>query len=188
MTSPWKNLLPDLHADYLEDALHGKPLTGEKAGRIRAIENSANESAVTILRGLAVVGSMLAEAHDEMEPTDLVSVGLLVHHLAHLGADLAFLEVNANSYLNPPAEAINPAPGRGDPVQRLPLADYATNRQAQTAKRLGMSPRGLSKAIREGRQIFVTEAPDGAICAVEEKPFPSQRRDLGRPQSEVNNG
>jgi hypothetical protein len=61
-------------------------------------------------------------------------------------------------------------------VQRIPLADYAAKRHAQTAKRLGMSQGALSKAIREGRQIFVTEAPDGAICAVEEKPFPSQCR------------
>lgn len=39
-----------------------------------------------------------------------------------------------------------------------------------------MSQGSLSKAIREGRSIFVIEQEDGVISAVEEKPFPGQRR------------
>jgi hypothetical protein len=39
-----------------------------------------------------------------------------------------------------------------------------------------MSQGALSKAIREGRSIFVLVATSGEISAVEEKPFPGQRR------------
>ncbi|MGP9823789.1 Cro/CI family transcriptional regulator [Ectopseudomonas khazarica] len=61
-------------------------------------------------------------------------------------------------------------------MRRTPLAEYAAKRHAQTATRLGMSQGALSKAIREGRQIFVIESADGGISALEEKPFPGQRR------------
>ncbi|WP_354308957.1 Cro/CI family transcriptional regulator [Pseudomonas sp. PvP001] len=61
-------------------------------------------------------------------------------------------------------------------MQRIPLAEYASRRHAQTARRLNMSQGSLSKAIREGRSIFVIEQEDGVISAVEEKPFPGQRR------------
>lgn len=61
-------------------------------------------------------------------------------------------------------------------MQRIPLAEYAAKKHAGTAKKLGMSQGSLSKAIREGRSIFVIESPDGAVSALEEKPFPGQRR------------
>jgi len=63
-------------------------------------------------------------------------------------------------------------------VQRIPLAEYAAKRHARTAKLLGMSQGSLSKAIREGRAIYVIEAIDGRISALEEKPFPGQRRQI----------
>jgi len=62
-------------------------------------------------------------------------------------------------------------------VQRTPLAEYASKRHAWTASRLGMSQGALSKAIREGRSIFVLERGNGSISAIEEKPFPGQRRE-----------
>ncbi|WP_277592950.1 Cro/CI family transcriptional regulator [Pseudomonas chlororaphis] len=62
-------------------------------------------------------------------------------------------------------------------MQRIPLAEYAARRHALTASRLGMSQGALSKAIREGRSIFVLESDGGCISAVEEKPFPGQRRE-----------
>ncbi|HFQ8052610.1 TPA: Cro/CI family transcriptional regulator [Pseudomonas putida] len=61
-------------------------------------------------------------------------------------------------------------------MQRTPLAEYAAKRHAWTASRLGMSQGALSKAIREGRSIFVVVNASGEISAVEEKPFPGQRR------------
>lgn len=61
-------------------------------------------------------------------------------------------------------------------MQRIPLAEYASRRHAQIARQLNMSQGSLSKAIREGRSIFVIEQGNGVICAVEEKPFPGQRR------------
>lgn len=63
-------------------------------------------------------------------------------------------------------------------MHRTPLAEFAAKRHAWTAKRLGMSQGALSKAIREGRLIYVLTSADGGISAVEEKPFPSQRRGL----------
>lgn len=63
-------------------------------------------------------------------------------------------------------------------MQRIPLAEYAARRHASTARRLNMSQGALSKAIREGRMIFVIVAANGCISAIEEKPFPSQRRTL----------
>jgi len=61
-------------------------------------------------------------------------------------------------------------------VQRTPLAEYAAKRHAWTATKLGMTQGALSKAIREGRSIFVVVTASGEISAVEEKPFPGQRR------------
>ncbi|GFM89295.1 hypothetical protein PSCICO_46940 [Pseudomonas cichorii] len=62
-------------------------------------------------------------------------------------------------------------------VHRTPLAEFAAKRHAWTARLLGMSQGALSKAIREGREIYVVALPDGSITAIEERPFPSQKRD-----------
>lgn len=61
-------------------------------------------------------------------------------------------------------------------MQRIPLAEYAAKRHAGTAEKLGMSQGALSKAIREGRTIFVIVSGCGELSAIEEKPFPGQRR------------
>ncbi|WP_023629423.1 Cro/CI family transcriptional regulator [Pseudomonas soli] len=66
-------------------------------------------------------------------------------------------------------------------MQRTPLAEFAAKRHAWTANRLGMSQGALSKAIREGRTIFVSVTDSGEISAVEEKPFPGQRRSASYP-------
>ncbi|WP_426143206.1 Cro/CI family transcriptional regulator [Pseudomonas sp. DWP3-1-2] len=72
------------------------------------------------------------------------------------------------------------------PVHKIPLAEYAAKRHALTAEKLGMSQGSLSKAIRENRVIFVIESGDG-ITALEEKPFPSQRRGgLSQPCQDTN--
>lgn len=71
-------------------------------------------------------------------------------------------------------------------MHRIPLAEYAAKRHAWTATRLGMSQGALSKAIREGRAIYVFDEGDGAISAVEEKPFPGQRREAAA-LSEIDN-
>lgn len=72
-------------------------------------------------------------------------------------------------------------------MQRIPLAEYAAKRHARTAQKLGMSQGSLSKAIREGRSIFVIESPDGSVSALEEKPFPGQRRQSSPNQCTNNN-
>lgn len=63
-------------------------------------------------------------------------------------------------------------------VARISLADFASGRHASVAKRLGMTQGSLSKAIREDRAIFVTETAAGELLAIEEKPFPGQRREV----------
>lgn len=56
------------------------------------------------------------------------------------------------------------------------LADFVKDKgQALAAQLLRMTQPGLSKAIRSGRQIYVTELPDGSFDASEVRPFPSQR-------------
>ena len=72
-------------------------------------------------------------------------------------------------------------------MQRIPLAEYAAKRHAGTAEKLGMSQGSLSKAIREGRTIFVIVSDDGNLSALEEKPFPSQRRGSSPSQRTNNN-
>ncbi|WP_143024458.1 Cro/CI family transcriptional regulator [Pseudomonas abietaniphila] len=71
-------------------------------------------------------------------------------------------------------------------MHRIPLAEFAAKRHAWTATRLGMSQGALSKAIREGRSIYVVDQGEAGISAVEEKPFPGQRRS-GSPEPQNNN-
>lgn len=60
-------------------------------------------------------------------------------------------------------------------MRRIPLNDFATERgQVQAASLLGMTQGALSKALRVGRSIYVTEHDDGTLTAEEVRPFPSQ--------------
>jgi len=59
-------------------------------------------------------------------------------------------------------------------MRRIPLNDFATEKgQVQAASLLGMSQGALSKALRVGRSVFVTEHADGTFSAEELRPFPS---------------
>ena len=62
-------------------------------------------------------------------------------------------------------------------VARISLSEFAKGRQHEVASLLGTSQTAISKAIREGRAIFVTETAAGELLAVEEKAFPGQRRE-----------
>lgn len=60
-------------------------------------------------------------------------------------------------------------------MRRIPLHEFATEKgQVQAATLLGMSQGALSKALRVGRAVFVTEHEDGTFSAEETRPFPSQ--------------
>lgn len=60
-------------------------------------------------------------------------------------------------------------------MQRIPLQEFAINKgQVQAAALLGMSQGALSKALRVGREVFVTEQEDGTWRGEEVRPFPSQ--------------
>jgi len=59
---------------------------------------------------------------------------------------------------------------------RITLKQFAMEKgQARAAALLRMSQGALNKALRVGRDIFVTELEDGSFVAEEVRPFPSQR-------------
>ena len=66
---------------------------------------------------------------------------------------------------------------RSEPMNRMTLEDYAKiHGQAKAAKDFGVIQCAISKAIRTGRQIFVTVQSDGTVKGEELKPFPSIKK------------
>lgn len=62
-------------------------------------------------------------------------------------------------------------------MNRMTLEDYAKiHGQDKTAKDFGVIQCAISKAIRAGRNIFVTVMKDGSVQAEEIKPFPSIKK------------
>lgn len=60
-------------------------------------------------------------------------------------------------------------------MTRIHIKQFAQEKgQAEAARLLDMTQGGLSKAIRVGRDIYVTQHPDGSYTAEEVRPFPSQ--------------
>lgn len=60
-------------------------------------------------------------------------------------------------------------------MSRVHIKEFASKRgQCEAASLLGMTQGGLSKAIRIGRDIYVTAHADGSFSAEEVRPFPSQ--------------
>ncbi|VZR85674.1 Cro/Cl family transcriptional regulator [Pseudomonas aeruginosa] len=61
------------------------------------------------------------------------------------------------------------------PMKQIPLEEFATEKgQAEAARLLGITPPAISKALRVGRAVFVTEHDDGTFTAEELRPFPFQ--------------
>ncbi|MNC76389.1 Cro [compost metagenome] len=61
-------------------------------------------------------------------------------------------------------------------MQRTHLSDFAAKHgQQKAANLLGVTQGALSKAIRVGRNIYVSEQEDGSYVAEEVRPFPSQK-------------
>lgn len=62
-------------------------------------------------------------------------------------------------------------------MKTKPLNEFADEKgQVLAASLLGMSQGALSKALRVGRDVFVTESRDGTCKAQEVRPFPSQQK------------
>lgn len=60
-------------------------------------------------------------------------------------------------------------------MRRITLDEFAAEKgQARAAALLGLRQGSLSKALRTGREIYVTESEDGTYSANEVKPFPAQ--------------
>lgn len=61
-------------------------------------------------------------------------------------------------------------------MRRIPLTEFAKEHgHTKAAQMLGCTQGALSKAIRVGRDVFVTVEEDGTFSAQEQRPFPSQR-------------
>lgn len=61
-------------------------------------------------------------------------------------------------------------------MRRIPLTEFAKEHgHTKAAQMLGCTQGALSKAIRVGRDVFVTFEEDGTLSAQEQRPFPSQR-------------
>lgn len=61
-------------------------------------------------------------------------------------------------------------------MRLIPLAEFAKEHgHTRAAKILGCTQGALSKAIRIGRAVSVTENDDGTYSAQELRPFPSQK-------------
>lgn len=64
-------------------------------------------------------------------------------------------------------------------MQRISLKDFVTKvGQLKAATALRMSQGGISKALKAGREVYVTEFDDGSFEAEEVKPFPAQPQRL----------
>ncbi|MGK6325739.1 Cro/CI family transcriptional regulator [Erwinia sp. DT-104] len=62
-------------------------------------------------------------------------------------------------------------------MNRMTLEDYAkVHGQAKAARDFGVIQCAISKAIRTGRNIFVTVLPDGSVKGEELRPFPSNKK------------
>lgn len=61
-------------------------------------------------------------------------------------------------------------------MRRIPLYEFAKEHgHTRAAQMLGCTQGGLSKAIRVGRDVYVTVCDDGTVTAQEQRPFPSQK-------------
>lgn len=61
-------------------------------------------------------------------------------------------------------------------MSRITLKQFSVDKgQTRAAALLGMSQGALNKALRVGRDIFVTEVGNDSFVAEEVRPFPSQR-------------
>jgi hypothetical protein len=61
-------------------------------------------------------------------------------------------------------------------MRRIPLSEFAKEHgHTRAAQLLGCTQGALSKAIRVGRDVFVTFEEDGRLSAQELRPFPSQK-------------
>lgn len=60
-------------------------------------------------------------------------------------------------------------------MSRVHIKEFARERgQTKAAEMLGLTQGALNKALRVGRDIYVTETPDGSVFAEEVRTFPSQ--------------
>lgn len=92
MKSPmWNQLLVDVQRSYPAESKPGAKLTQDQVEELQAVENAAENFAITIGHGLAAVGELLVHAATHKELTDelALSTGWLVNSLALLTMTMA---------------------------------------------------------------------------------------------------
>ncbi|WP_121411246.1 Cro/CI family transcriptional regulator [Pseudomonas aeruginosa] len=61
-------------------------------------------------------------------------------------------------------------------MHRIPLKEFSAQKgQTKAAALLGLTQGALNKALRVGRDIYVTENADGTYSAEEVRAFPAQK-------------
>ncbi|MCV4290867.1 Cro/CI family transcriptional regulator [Pseudomonas capsici] len=138
-----------------------------------ALEAAADrlESVVEVLADLMAVGVVSRRATLAYYAAESA---LALVYASQAGAEQAFDPANNSAPQN--ADLANRGATQG--CSRVPLAEFAEGRHTYTARLLGMTQGSLSKAIREGRSIFIAGNPLDGFKAIEEKAFPSPRRSL----------
>lgn len=72
-------------------------------------------------------------------------------------------------------------------MNRIPLSEFAEKSgQSYTARILGVTQGALSKAIRQGRKIFIYQTDSDSFKAEEIRPFPNAKSALD--QNKANHG
>ncbi|ANI14454.1 hypothetical protein A9C11_10870 [Pseudomonas citronellolis] len=62
-------------------------------------------------------------------------------------------------------------------MRRIPLSEFAKEHgHTKAAQLLGCTQGAVSKAIRLGRDVYVSALEDGSFSAEELRPFPSQAK------------
>jgi len=92
MKSPmWSQLLVDVEREYPAGSKPGAKLSTDQVEELQAVENAAENFAITIGHGLAAVGELLVHAASHKELTDelALSTGWLVNSLALLSMTMA---------------------------------------------------------------------------------------------------
>jgi len=107
MSKHWDGLLPEMNKEFMPILLNKRLPTESEVERLKVLKRQAGENCQIILRGLAAVGAALVESHEELTDAEKCSLGYLMQYMAHLGADLAHIEVEAAGYLADAPEVAN---------------------------------------------------------------------------------
>jgi uncharacterized protein (DUF2267 family) len=122
---------------------------------------------------LAVLRDRLHEQEANKQYADLAEMAIYNAERWHneLDVDREVLEKRTTE-----AFAADSAPqnASNENVARIPLAQFSKGRQSDAGADLGVTQTAINKALKIGREIYVTPNDDGSFSAFEVKPFPGR--------------